>query len=138
MHRIAAILILTLSVLASPAFGQGGETSCVHSPSADTSVFDLAEVTEQPILRHMEPPRLPPEFFHLPVSVKVMLSFIVNKDGTVDCNSVAILDPQATKLESEAVRVVKRATFSPGCRDREAVRVRVQFPIHFLSPSAYR
>ena len=135
VRRIATIVGLTLSVLALPAFGQRGATSCVHSPSADATVFDLTNVTEQPVLNHMEPPRLPPEFYRLPVNVQVMLSFIVNKNGTVDSGSVVVAEPQGSKLEAEAVRAVRRDTFSPGCRDGEAVRVRVQFPIRFVSPA---
>jgi TonB family protein len=134
MRRIVSIIFLSFAVPAWPAFAQGSTTSCANSPSADTSLFDLTEVTELPIRTRMEPPRLPPAFFRLKVNVQVMLSFIVNKDGTVDTSSVVVVDPQGSALESEAVRVVKKATFSPGCRDHKAVRVRVQMPMHFVSP----
>ena len=132
MHRLTTIFLLSLTVPALPVFAQGSTTSCAHSPSADTTVFALDEVTEMPIRRRMEPPRLPPAFFRMKVNVQVMLSFIVNKDGTVDTSSVVVVEPQGSALESEAVRVVKKATFSPACRDHNAVRVRVQIPMHFV------
>jgi len=124
MHRLTTIFLLSLTVPALPVFGQGSTTSCAHSLSADTTVFALDEVTEMPIRQRLEPPRLPPAFFRMKVNVQVMLSFIVNKDGTVDTSSVVVVEPQGSALESEAVRVVKKATFSPACRDHNAVRVR--------------
>jgi TonB family protein len=139
VHRLGSVLVLASFLPILPAVAQvPSPTSCARSPSADSTVFGLTEVTEPPIVRQLEPPQLPLKLLRQQPPARVVLDFVVNSDGTVDSSSVTVAEPSNTVLDSEAVRVVKRATFSPGCRYENAVRVRVRFPVHSAAPIIIR
>src|SRR6266550_3297043 len=113
------VIPLGLLIVTPPGFGQTPDTarartSCAVSVSTDTTIFELTEVTEPPLVRHIVVPRL-----------------VVNADGNVDSISAAILEPSNTALDSEALRIAKAATFWPGCRYDDAVRIRVRLPIQY-------
>lgn len=64
---------------------------------------------------------------------KVVIQFIVNKQGKVE-------HPHVVKgigggCDEEALRVVKKATFTPGIQDGEPVRVQYAIPILYKLPS---
>ena len=126
-----------LLIVTPPAFGQtpdtarGARTSCAVSVSTDTTVFELNEVTDPPIVRHIAAPRVGPGLLQGSLQSRVVLSLVVNADGSVDSSSAAIVEPSNTALDSEALRVAKAATFWPGCRYDDAVRIRVRFPFQY-------
>src|SRR6266566_2738561 len=130
------VIPLGLLIVTPPGFGQTPDTvrartSCAISVSTDTTIFELTEVTESPIVRHIAAPRLPPDLVQGRLQARVVLSLVVNADGNVDSGSAAILERSNTALDSEALRTGKAATFWPGCRYDDAVRIRVRLPIEY-------
>ena len=130
------VIPLGLLIVTPPGFGQTPDTarartSCAVSVSTDTTIFELTEVTEPPIVRHIVVPRLPPGLVQGRLPARVVLSLVVNADGNVDSSSAAILERSNTALDSEALRIAKAATFWPGCRYDDAVRIRVRLPIQY-------
>ena len=61
---------------------------------------------------------------------RVLVGFVVNKDGSID--EVKVLRPVHAALDAEAVRVVKEMPkWKPGKKDGKAVRVSYTLPITF-------
>ena len=129
--------ILALMVMSPVAVGQTPDstarttTSCAGSLSTDTTVFELSQVTEAPVLQRMGRLLVPNSLRRTRRQFRVLLTLVVNADGRVDSSSVAIVDRGHREFDAEAVRAAKTATWSPGCRYERPARVRVQFPVQF-------
>jgi outer membrane biosynthesis protein TonB len=61
----------------------------------------------------------------------VVLSLIVNPDGSAQPSSIHVVNSVEFELDAEAVRYASRAFFRPGCLSDRPVRVRVKLPIDF-------
>ena len=74
--------------------------------------------------------RYPKEAQALGIQGRVIVQFVVNKDGSIcDAKVVKPVDPQ---LEAEAVRVVRSMpNWIPGKQRGEPVRVRFTLPVMF-------
>ena len=133
------LIVLAQAVVAPLALGQTPRqtrpttTSCAASASADTTVFALAQVTEPPLIRRLARIHVPSGLLRVGVQLRVVLGLVVNADGKVDPASVTVVDSSGTAFDAEAVRVAKSSTFWPGCLQKNAVRVRVQFPIDYTA-----
>ena len=64
------------------------------------------------------------------ISGRVIVSFVVNKDGTIQ--NVEVIRGVHEKLDAEAVRVVKSMpAWSPGEQQGRKVRSKFQLPVFF-------
>jgi TonB family protein len=109
----------------------GGPTSCVNALSGDTTAYDTTQVQEQPVFYSVPEPSYPPEALRQRLQGLVVVTAVVNPDGTIDLPSVAIARSAHPLLDAEAGRLVSGARLWPGCRDEEAVRVRIAVPLQF-------
>lgn len=64
----------------------------------------------------------------------VYVSFVVEKDGSVDNIEVVKSVDDALELENEAIRVIKKMKWEPGKAKGYPVRVRFTLPIKFVIP----
>ncbi len=109
-----------------------GATSCAGLPSADSAVYDTSQVTEHPRVRRGGPmPAYPIVELQRRIQGRVIIGVIVESDGTVDQDSVRVLQSVDQAIDREALRWVRGASFWPACRDGRPVRVRVAVPIDF-------
>lgn len=74
----------------------------------------------------------PPEAEKLGLQGKVMVGFVIEKDGSVSNVEVLNKDQVNRSLAEEAVRVVRlMPAFKPGMQDGQPVRVRFKLPVLF-------
>lgn len=106
-------------------------TSCANRASADTTVYDTADVAEQPRARVVPQLAYPPEAQRRHIQGRVVVGATVNGDGTIDQSSVTVLHSVDPLLDAEAQRFARGATLWPACRNGEAVRVRIAVPVVF-------
>jgi len=59
------------------------------------------------------------------------MSMIVNAGGRAEPRSIARVFSDHPDFERSAIQYLRQAVFSPGCREGQAVRVRVRIPINF-------
>ncbi len=133
MARFGLLLaLIALVASANLAFGQSADTtrvpktSCTGAASSDTTIYDLKHVSEAPVARHIDPLPVREHTVLRGGPRSVLLEFVVNADGTVAPGSVVVVEPSKMGLDAAAVQVVKQASFWPGCRFEDAVRVRVR------------
>ena len=75
----------------------------------------------------------PPGARHLGKQGTVFVGFIINADGTIDKESVAVLKSVYPSLDEEAVRVVKKSPpWMPATQSGKPVQSRFVLPIKFL------
>lgn len=75
----------------------------------------------------------PQEAWKKGIEGKVLVQFVVAKDGTID--NVNVIQKVHPLLDAEAVRVVKlMPKWKPGKKDEKAVRVRFTLPVTFKIP----
>ena len=110
-------------------------TSCAAAKSADTTAYESTQLSEQPVPRSVPELVYPAEAKEKKIQGRVLVSAVVNADGTVDSASVAVTMRVHKLLDDEAQRVVSHATFWPGCRDGLAVRTQLTFPFDFHAKS---
>ena len=108
-------------------------TICAGSVSTDTGVYDITETSEAPSMR-LQPVLVPLAWAKSHHHLHTMLSLVVNANGAVDPASIVVVDSAHTPFDSEAVVLARATTFWPGCRYKDAVRVRIQLPIDLSSP----
>lgn len=64
------------------------------------------------------------------ISGKVILSFIIEKDGTL--SNITVIRPAGNGFDEEAMRVLKLAkAWKPGMQNGQAVRVKYMLPVNF-------
>jgi TonB family protein len=105
--------------------------SCQGNPSRDTTVFDTTQVSRKPEAISGPSIRYPDELRRQGISGRVVFSVIINADGSLDQRSVERVRSDHPDFEESALQYVREAVYSPGCRDGQAVRVRVALPIDF-------
>ena len=95
-------------------------------------MYDTSHVTEHPRVRRGGPmPAYPIVELQRRIQGRVIIGVIVESDGTVDQDSVRVLQSVDQAIDREALRWVRGASFWPACRDGRPVRVRVAVPIDF-------
>jgi TonB family protein len=60
-----------------------------------------------------------------------LVTAVVNVDGTIERQSVAVTQSVHPYLDAEAQRFVKDATLWPACRNGQPARVRILVPVVF-------
>ncbi len=103
--------------------------SCAENPSRDTTVLDTTQVSRKPEV--VSGPRIPypDELRRQRVSGRVVYALTINADGSLDSASVDVLRSDRAEFERVARQYLQGARFSLGCRDGQAVRVRIALPI---------
>ena len=137
MVRRLASLIMLLSGCATPRPAQSPSlasppvASCRGNPSSDTTVFDTTQVSRRQEIVSGPNPDYPDSLKSKGVSGRVVLSGIINADGTLEERSIRRVVSEHPYFERSAIQYLREAVFSPGCRNGQAVRVRVRFTIDF-------
>jgi TonB family protein len=73
----------------------------------------------------------PPLDLHLGISGKVVLSYIIEKDGTL--SNIAVISPVSPRIDREAVRVLRLShKWEPAMVAGKPVRMRSTIPVSFL------
>ena len=118
-----------------PSDGGGGTTPAVTTPSSDpVSSAILDRLPEYPggmkrfngdVGKNFEKPDVDSNY----ESLSVIMSFVIEKDGSM--TEIKVLRSSDKNMEREAIRVLKsmRAKWSPGYKDGEKVRVLYTLPI---------
>jgi TonB family protein len=132
--RLAPALIVFLSACAmfrstSPATPV--VPSCEGNPSTDTTVYDTTQVSRLPEILSGPSLRYPDHLRSQHISGGVVLSIIINADGALQRGSIQRVFSDDPAFEEAAIEYLRRAVYSPGCRDGQAVRVRVRVPVRF-------
>jgi len=66
------------------------------------------------------------------VEGKVLVIFVINKDGSIDQESLGVADSVDPYLDKEAMRVIgSMPAWSPGMQKGKPVRVRMVMPVFF-------
>ena len=103
-----------------------------QSATVDTiRVFLSESVNLKPVVRYCPVPRYPQHLLEARVAGRVMLEFIVARDGIVELASVRVISATHQDFVNAATQAVRQCRFEPGRVGRYAVRVRVQMPIVF-------
>jgi len=137
VRRLAPLLIQLLSSCAAQGLTQSASlatapvASCQGNPSSDTTVFDTTQVVRRPEILSGPNLTYPDELRSQGISGRVVLSMIINADGTLERRSIERVFSDHPDFEKSAIRYLRAAVFSPGCRSGQAVRVRVRIPIDF-------
>jgi len=108
-----------------------GRTSCTPGASDDLNVYDTTQVSERPYARSGPDLEYPVRLRERHVQGRVLLSLIVNADGSVDPTSITVVRSADPGFDVEAIRWARGGQFWPGCRQGRAVRVRMLQPIDF-------
>ena len=106
-------------------------TSCAGKPSPDSTVYDTSQVSERPIRRSGPMPIYPPSASLERIQGTVVVAVVIERDGTIDPNSVQLVQRADSRLEESATQTVVGTTFWPACRDGFAVRIRVAIPVNY-------
>ena len=105
--------------------------SCANTPSPDTAVFEVSQLSQPQFLISGPTLEYPDSLRRQGKSGRVVYSVIINKDGRVDVRSVTVEHRDEVEFEWAARRWLEGARFSPGCLNGQAVRVRRSVPIDF-------
>jgi TonB family protein len=115
----------------SHARGPYGRTSCSGVLSGDSTVYDSAQVTEQPVIRTGPRIEYPPAVRQERIQGRVVIAATIEPDGRPDPTSLTVLRSVDRALDAASMQYLLRALFWPGCLDGRAVRVRIRVPIDF-------
>src|SRR5262249_24059431 len=135
MHQLS-LTVLLLSALGCTTprpelTSTPGSTSCAGVLSADSTVYDLAQVTEKPIRRTGPAPRYPPGAEQKRVPGSVLLDAIVEPTGVVNSSLITVVSASDSTFARAAADALSGTHFWPACRGGSAVRVRIHFPFQF-------
>lgn len=132
---ILGALTVLLASMGGPASGQTPSrprtTSCADSQSTDTTVYGVGDLTELPVLRHGPERFSPTVLLSRGHHVHTQWSFIVLPSGSVDQSSIKAVDSTGTTFDLDARGMVRGLNFWPGCRYKQAVKVRIEFPVNY-------
>ena len=106
-------------------------TSCSKNLSTDTTLHNDADVTEKPILRSHPPLMYPRTALRDGITGLVVLSVVVNANGSTDRGSIQVAHSLRLDVDSAAIRMLIGALFWPACRGAEAVRAQTEVPVSF-------
>ena len=65
---------------------------------------------------------------------RVVLEFVIEADGTVDKNSVKVVESSHEQFGDVSTQVVERFRFRPGIYQNREVRVLVRMPVTWQPP----
>lgn len=92
-------------------------------------IFEISDLDQKPRPKRQKPPIFPPAALRKGLNGRVVIEFIIMKDGRVsDTKVVKSSDPL---FEPYAINAVKQWTFTPGKKDGKSVNTRTQVPIPF-------
>jgi protein TonB len=98
--------------------------------AAQKTRFSLGEVDSHPRLVHKVNPTYPFRAKRRGIEGKVVVRFLVDKQGRVSEFSVVQAEPEDV-FEESALKAVKEWQFEPGMKDKKPVSTWVQVPIRF-------
>ncbi len=136
LHRCGGAILASIacfvasSAVQAQVRGRNGPTPCAGKPSADTTTYPPEALDDLPRIRKftgIHPSVVPP----IGTELRVHISFVVNKDGTVDTASVKLVDSTGTAFDGDARRWIRALVFWPGCYEGQAVRARVVQPVNY-------
>jgi periplasmic protein TonB len=116
--------------------GQAQSTVQRETP-ADQGVYNIDSVEERPQLRNAPAVisavqrNYPPLLRDAGVGGTVVVSMVINEDGTPDVSTVEVVSSDHEQFSDVVRRVVERMRFRPAKVNNQAVKVRVQLPITF-------
>jgi TonB family protein len=135
-----APLIVALSMFACPppaykhTSAPGKPTSCANLSGTDNTIYDISAIKEKPTPRVVAILRYPPEAERQHIHGRVVVSTVVNSDGTLDQSSIVVVESVHPLLDAEAKRFVSESRLWPACRSGQPVRVRMNVPVVFDRP----
>jgi len=115
------------------------ETEAPHALTEQSSVTSarVAQVFDESVLDRVPErlscpvPAYPALMREARIEGQVQLQFVVEIDGTVESNTVEVLDSSHRAFEAPARNMIARCRFRPGRVDESPVRTLVQMPIIF-------
>jgi protein TonB len=105
--------------------------SCAGMPSPDSTVFDTTQVTQRPQILSRPGFEYPLELRIRRISGQVLITAVIGRDGLAEPNTIVVVRSDHPDFTPAARRLVHGSRWSPGCKDGQAVRVRVTLPIDF-------
>lgn len=112
------------------------EGKCINSDGVETIHYDYEKMPEFPggineLMQYLvKETKYPNKSRIRGIEGRVLVSFIVNKNGTI--SDIKIVQSVNDELDDEAIRVIKNMPkWEPGMEDGEAVRVAFNLPIKF-------
>jgi periplasmic protein TonB len=103
----------------------------------DQGIYDVGSVEQRPELRNSAAVisavqrNYPPLLRDAGVGGTVVVSMVINEDGTPDVSTVEVVSTDHEQFSEVVRRVVERMRFRPAKVNNQAVKVRVQLPITF-------
>ena len=104
---------------------------CTRSPSRDTTVFMLREVSDTPQVLSGPPLVYPDQLRREHITGRVLIAAIISPQGMPERNSLGIVQSDNPGFNDASLSFLRHAHFRPGCYGGHAVRVRITFPITF-------
>jgi protein TonB len=92
-------------------------------------IFNISELDQRPIPRRQTVPIFPPNAARKGLNGRVLLEFIITKEGRVQ--NVRVIQSSDPIFEPYATNAVRQWTFKPGEKDGKKVNTRTQVPIPF-------
>jgi TonB family protein len=100
------------------------------APQSVEKVYEIDEVDEPPRVLQAFPPRFPDVALEENIQGRVVIEFVVTKDGITTDEWVFESEPPDV-FDETALEAISQYRFSPGTINGEAVDVRVKMPIAF-------
>src|SRR6266576_4586732 len=126
VRRVPSLLMMLLSGCATQRSAGSANVaapplaSCQSNPSSDTTVFDTTQVSRRPEVLSGPNLTYPDELRRHRISGRVVLSMIINADGTLEQRSIERVRSDDPAFEESAIGYLREAVFSPGCREGRA------------------
>lgn len=98
---------------------------------ANDRIYAPHEVDEPPQALRRPAVQYPARLRQRGVEGSVVLRFVVTTDGTVDANSIEVMEATNQQFSESAERAIRRMAFTPGRVRGELVAVRVQQTVAF-------
>jgi TonB family protein len=139
------LIVVTAAVAATSCVTSGHQvastkpskspTSCANAVSIDTTIYETGHLSESPLARGIPPLEYPPEADRQKIGGRVLVEGVLNPAGYFEPASVKVIESVHPLLDQEAIRFVSTTSLWPGCRNGEAVRVRMHVPVTFARGS---
>lgn len=98
-----------------------------------SQVFESTQLEDPAEVLSQSPPRYPPAMQAAGIAGRVVLQFIVGKDGKVEPGSIQVISTSHPAFVEPAKEAVMKTTFKPGKSHGEPVRQLVQQAINFAA-----
>jgi TonB family protein len=99
-----------------------------QTTQADDQIYDFFTVQEKPVIRNDAQPDYPQAAIDAGIEGTVVVTVVINKNGTVADAEILNSIPQ---LDNAALSAARRKTFTPGAIDGSPVNTRMNIPIVF-------